>query len=111
MNRSSNEPVVRLIGSFKQLSRNSPSIVGLDDRLHEHILSDQPAVFFHNEVKLFDKGGVVTQHMDHVMLAASRPVDVPERLSDQVLGFSVVFLLLQTDGIVILFIVFPPEYC
>ena len=48
------------------------------NRLHEHILSDQTAILLHNEVKFPDKRRIISKYMDHIMLAASRLVYVPE---------------------------------
>ena len=73
---------------------DGPPIVALDHRLHEHVLSDQLSVLLHYEVQLRDEGGVVPQHMHHIVLAAAGSVYVPEGFPDQVFGFPPVFFFL-----------------
>ena len=57
---------------------NVVPVITVDDGLHEHVLPYQAAVLLHDEVQLLHEGGVVTEDMHYIMLAASGTVDVPE---------------------------------
>ena len=72
-------------------NRDHPAVIRFDDRLHEHILPDQPAILLHDEIQFPDESRIISKHMDHVMLTASRTVHVPERFPDEIFNFSVVF--------------------
>ena len=78
-----------------------PAVVGVDDRAHEHVLSDQRAVLLHDEVQLPDKGRILPEHMDHIVLQTARAIDVPKCFAHKIFDCSVVLFFLQADGIVI----------
>ena len=64
-------------------------------------------VFLHHKVKFRDEVGVGSVLVEHIMLQTSRAIDVPKRLAREVLYFSIIFGLFQTDvhfyGLLVLF--------
>jgi hypothetical protein len=49
------------------------------------------AVFLHHKVKFRDEVGVGSVLVEHIMLQASRAIDIPKRLAREVLYLSIIF--------------------
>lgn len=54
----------------------------------------------HHEIQLRDKGGIVPEDVQDIMLQTSGAVHIPERFPDEIFNFSLLFLFFQTDTII-----------
>lgn len=66
-----------------------------------HHMADQPAVPLHHEIQLRDKGGIVPEDVQDIMLQTSGAVHVPKGLARQLFRFAVVVFRFQTDGVIL----------
>ena len=81
--------------------RDRSSVICLDDGPHEHVLSDQIPILLHDEIQLLYESRIIPQHMDHIVLTASRTIHIPECFSDKFFNCTVFFFSFQTNHIVI----------
>ena len=67
------------------------SIVQCNLGLREHNMANDAVILFHHKVQLWDEIGICSILIEHVMLCASRTVDVPECLTCKVLNLTIIF--------------------
>ena len=76
---------------------NIVAVICIDDSFHEHVLPYQPSVLLHDEVQFLNECRVIAEHMNDIVLAAPRPVHIPEGLPDQVLNCPVILRFLVSN--------------
>ena len=77
------------------------AIVCMNDRMHKHILTNQVAILFHDEVQIRHESRIISQLMQHIVLQTAGTVDVPECFPDKVFHFAVFIFSFQTNTVVI----------
>ena len=76
-------------------------VVGLDGGAHIYTLAYEFPVGFHHEIQLWDKGRVIPQTVQDIVLQAAGAINVPERFADEVLYIAVFKFPLVADNEVI----------
>ena len=85
------------------------AVITDDLSFHIYDLSYQLPVLFHNEVQFRNEVRIVPIAMEHIMFQTSRPVNIPECLSREILSLSVVSRCLRTNDDILSFnLLFPP---
>jgi hypothetical protein len=56
----------------------------------EHDVAYNPAILFHHQVLFGDKVGIAAVLVEHVMLGATRTIDIPKSLTGEVLHLTVI---------------------
>jgi hypothetical protein len=91
--------------------RNAPAVIGLDGSVHIYALADKLPVCLHYEIQFRDKGGVVPQAVQDIMLQAAGTIDVPEGFTDEVFYLMIFgFPLVADDVTVVHWICFFRSY-
>ena len=87
------------------------AVITDDLSFHIYDLSYQLPVLFHNEVQFRNEVRIVPIAMEHIMFQTSRPVNIPECLSREILSLSVVSRCLRTNDDILFFqFIIPPLY-
>lgn len=91
--------------------RQMSAVITDDLSFHIYDLSYQLPVLFHNEVQFRNEVRIVPIAMEHIMFQTSRPVNISECLSREILSLSVVSRCLRTNDDILFFqFIIPPLY-